>query len=260
MAYIKLYPFFTGTITLDKSFLTLGRDYGQEITIPVPVFLIEHPKGIVLYDTGMHKSLIDDNGETGRWGPVVGAFKPFMNPGEDVVSRINELGFKPKDIKYVINSHLHLDHAGGNEFFPDSTFIVQKDEIRAAYWPEVYQKAAYWRIDFDHPLNYQTIEGDYDLFGDGTVQIWKTPGHTQGHQSLCLRLKNSGNYILTGDSCYLKESIEEFAIPSVIWSPDECIRSITRIRESREKLNAKVILGHDPGEWAGLRHSPEYYD
>jgi glyoxylase-like metal-dependent hydrolase (beta-lactamase superfamily II) len=260
MAPIKLYPIYVGAIALDKSFLTAGRGMGQEVTVPVPCFLIEHPKGYVLFDTGMHKSLIDDPTPTGRWGPVAAVFKPIMKPGEDIVSQLDKLGIRPKDIKYVINSHLHLDHAGNNEFFPEATFIVQKPEIRAAYWPEVYQRAAYFRVDFDHPLNYKTIEGDYDLFGDGTVQIWASYGHSQGHQSLVVKLQNSGYFVLTGDSCYMKENLEQLVLPGIVWNPDETIRSIIRMREAREKLGATIVTGHDPEGWAELKHAPEYYD
>lgn len=98
------------------------------------------------------------------------------------------MGYKPDDIKDVVNSHLHLDHAGSNEFFPNAEFLVQKDELRAAYWPEVYQRAGYVRADFDHPLNYNALEGDYDIFGDGRVLIMRGIGHSQGHQCLIVNL------------------------------------------------------------------------
>ncbi|NLG95279.1 MAG: N-acyl homoserine lactonase family protein [Acetomicrobium flavidum] len=260
MSKIKLYPIYVGSVAMDKSYLTAGRGIGQIVTVPVPCFLIEHPKGLILFDTGMSKELIDNPDPVKRIGPIIRMSTPIMKKGEDIVSQLDKLGIKPKDIKYVVNSHLHFDHAGNNADFPDSTFIVQKTEIRIAYWPEVYQKFAYLRADFDHPLNYQTIEGDVDLFGDGTIQLWLTAGHSQGHQSMVVKLQNSGYFILTGDSCYMKENIDELVLPGIVWSPDEAIRSLMKMREARDKLNATVILGHDFETWNKIKHAPDYYD
>lgn len=258
MGEMKLYVIYTGSVKTDRSFATAGRGIGEKIITPVPVFLITHPEGNVLFDTGMDINVIEKPEET--WGPASAVFSPIMKEGEDVVSQLEKLGYEPGDIKCVVNSHLHLDHAGGNRHFPNAEFLVQKEELRVAFWPEIYQRATYLRTDFDYPLNYRELEGDYDIFGDGKLIITPTPGHTQGHQSLIVDLENSGKFVLTGDSVYLKENLDQFVLPAILWSPDETIRSVKKLQYLRDKKGAFIVLGHDPESWEELRKAPEYYD
>lgn len=258
MSDIKLYCIYTGSVESDKSFVTAGRGMGQSIVVPVPVFLVTHPKGNVLFDTGMDMTIIEDSEKV--WGPVAKVFKPTMKKGEDVVSQLSKIGFKPEDIRYVVNSHLHIDHAGGNRHFPKAEFFVQKDEIRVAFWPEVYQRFSYLRTDFDYPLKYHAIEGDCDLFGDGKLVIMRAIGHSQGHQCLIVNLTNSGKFVLTGDCVYSIENLEQYVLPGIVWNPDETVRTINKLRELRDKQGAFILIGHDPEMWGKLRHAPEYYD
>jgi len=258
MAKMRLYLLDTGSVTLDQNNLTPGRGIGTIVTVPVPTFLITHPKGNVLFDTGMHPGVITD--AEGTWGPIAKAAVPHMTEKQKIVTQLAKLGYKPNDIKYVVNSHLHLDHAGGNQFFTNSEFIVQKDEIRVAFYPEVYQKAVYLRKDFDYPLNYKDIEGDYDIFGDGKLVLWVTRGHSQGHQSLVVNLENSGRFILTADCANEPANIDLLILPGTVWSPDESIRSLKRLRDARDKEEAFLIFGHDPKKWAELEHTPGFYD
>jgi glyoxylase-like metal-dependent hydrolase (beta-lactamase superfamily II) len=231
---------------------------GTRITVPVPVFFIKHPKGNILCDTGMRRQIAVD--PAGCWGEAkVKNLTPDVKPDEDVVSQIEKLGLTTGDIRYVINTHLHLDHSGCNQFFEKSTFLVQKEELRVAHWPEVYQRGSYYRSDFDHPLKYEELEGDYDLYGDGSVKIIRTPGHTQGHQSIIVDLAKDGPFIITGDSCYLMENMDEEVIPGIVWNPDQAISSIRKLRYLRDKKSAFIITGHDPVLWSKLKKAPDYY-
>lgn len=259
MAKMRLYLLETGSLTMDQSNITPGIGTGNKITVPVPAFLIVHPKGNVLFDTGMHPGVMTD--PEGTWGVMAKALAPRITEGQKIVNQLANLGYKPDDIKYVVNSHLHLDHAGGNQLFPKATFIVQKNEIRVAFYPEPYQKTAYLRNDFDHPLNYRDIEGEYDIFGDGKLVLWLTTGHSQGHQSLVVNLENSGRFILTADCCFAPENLNLLIVPgSVVWSPDEGIRSLKRIRDARDRDGAFLIFGHDREGWDKLKHAPDFYD
>lgn len=259
MAEMRLYPISVGRLTLDKSTLTAGRGMGTMITVPVPTFLITHPKGNIVCDTGMHKRVATD--PVAQWGEdKVKWLSPVIGKDEDIVSQLAKLGFAPKDIRYVINTHLHLDHAGCNQHFPDSTFLVQKDELRTAHWPEVFQRGSYFRADFDHPLNYQELDGDYDVFGDGTVQLMKTPGHTQGHQSIILTLPRTGRIVLAGDACYLNENADDLLPPGLCWNAEEAVRSLRKLRYWKEQKDAKLFTGHDPELWNQIKHAPDYYD
>ena len=238
--------------------MTAGRGMGTKITVPVQVFLITHPKGNIVVDTGMHKQIaVDPNG---YWGEAkVKLLKPDVGREEDVVSQLKTLGFAPSDIRYVINTHLHLDHSGCNQHFTAATFLVQKDELRAAFWPEIFQRGSYYRTDFDYPLKYEDLDGDYDVYGDGVVQITRSPGHTQGHQSILVNLPNDGTFVLTGDSCYLSENVNELVVPGIAWNSEEAMKSIRKIRYLRDQKGAFLITGHDPVLWNQIKHSPEYY-
>lgn len=259
MSEIRLYPICAGRVTIDKSALTAGRGMGTRIKIPVQVFLITHPKGNIVVDTGLHKQVaIDPNG---YWGPAkVKLLTPDVRQDEDVVSQLKDtLSLSPRDIRYVINTHLHVDHSGCNQHFTESTFLVQKDELRTAFWPEVFQRGSYYRTDFDHPLKYEDLDGDYDVYGDGTIQIFRSPGHTQGHQSVIVNLPNEGTFVLTGDSCYLSENLNELVVPGIVWNSEEALKSIKKLRHLRDQKGAFLITGHDPVLWSQIKHSPEYY-
>jgi glyoxylase-like metal-dependent hydrolase (beta-lactamase superfamily II) len=246
-----------GAIRLDKGFMTAGKDMGKSMLIPVPAFLIMHPKGNVLFDTGMSKDCIDKPDE--RWGLVAKVFEPIVKKGQDIVSQLAGIGLKPDDIDIVINSHLHLDHAGDNEFFPKAKFLVQRAEIRAAYYPEIFQRAAYFKKDFDHPLNYVEIEGDYDVFGDGVIQCISTPGHSQGHQSLMVNLENSGKMLYTADACYMRENIDLPILPGIVWDPTLTMKNIMKFRDM-EQRGIKILPSHDPDEVPKYKKAPAYYD
>ena len=258
MTDIKLYPIGVGRVTLDKSVLTAGRGMGTRVTVPVATYLIKHPKGNILCDTGMHKRIATD--PVAQWGEVkVKLLTPDVKADEDVVSQLQKLGLAPADIRYVINTHLHLDHSGCNQHFPQSTFLVQKDELRTAFWPEIFQRGSYYRSDFDHPLKYEELNGDYDVYGDGTVQLFKTPGHTQGHQSILVTLPKDGPFLITGDCCYLAENVNEIVPPGISWNMEESVKSIRKVRHIRDTKNAFLLTGHDPGCWSEIKHAPEYY-
>ena len=182
---MKLYPILGGLLDCDKGLLLGGAPSGERLVVPVPYFLIEHPQGNVVFDTGMNKACITD--PKGTWGRAADFFRPVYKEDEDIVSQLAKLGYQPSDIRYVVLSHLHFDHAGGNQWLPESTFFLNQGELQAARFPHPATRLGYRKADFDHPLNYQEIEGECDLFGDGTVVTIPTIGHTPGHQSLLRR-------------------------------------------------------------------------
>lgn len=257
MSDMKMYFFNVGSIKLDKGYITAGRDMGKPLEVPVPAFLITHPKGNVLFDTGMSRDVIDKADQ--RWGLVAKVFIPVEKKGQDIVSQLAKIGLKPDDISIVVNSHLHLDHAGDNEYFPKAMFIVQKEEMKAAYRPEIFQRAAYFKADFDHPLNYVEVQGDYDVFGDGKIQCLFTPGHTQGHQSLMVNLKNSGTFILPADAMYTRENMDAPVLPGIVWDPTLTMNNIMKFRDL-ERKGATLIFGHDPELVKNYKEAPLFYD
>ncbi|MGQ9600803.1 MAG: N-acyl homoserine lactonase family protein [Anaerolineae bacterium] len=261
---MKLYMFECGILKSQKHLFTMGRGVGVPFDVPVPFFLIEHKDAKVLYDTGNALEVARD--KIKHWGAgTVAAYDPIMTEDQYVVNQLAKLGITPQQITHVVFSHLHLDHAGGTGAFPNATYYVQRAEMQYAYVPDFYQRAAYIRADFDKPyLNWYLLEGHledfYDLLGDGKIKIVFTPGHTPGHQSLLVDLDNWGPTLLTGDSIYTTEILNEDVLPGLVYSPPDCVKSIKKMRNLQRVHGVRIITGHDPDSWATLKKAPEYYD
>jgi glyoxylase-like metal-dependent hydrolase (beta-lactamase superfamily II) len=254
---LRVYVLCGGLLELDLALMLPGREPGSRWTVPVPAYLVAHARGRLLFDTGIHQAAIAD--PVGRLGESrASRFGMRSRPGDDVVSQLALLGLRPDDVSYVANSHLHFDHCGGNEFFPRSTFLVQRPEIEAARDPAILATKRYTPSpqDFDHPLPYQPVDGEHDVFGDGTVVLVPTYGHTPGHQSLRVRAGKGAELVLTADACYTRENMDRDLLPGVLWDPGEMRRSLARLRQLRDH-GATVIYGHDPAQWQALTRAPE---
>lgn len=254
---MKLYAFHGGGERADMSvFDPFHPDVGTQVDIPYFFYLVEHPDGNVLFDSGGHIDLITD--PHGRLGEIADAFVLTMKEGDDVVSRLAEVGVEPGDVQHVVHSHLHYDHAGGIEFFPDATFYVHRRELQAAFWPPSYQQDLYVKADFDHPVRWKDLSGRHDIFGDGRVVIFPTPGHSPGHQSMVVKLDGQ-TLVLVGDAAYLPRNMELGVLPAIVWSPDAMVDSWQILEQVRADNDAQFIFTHDldwrtktrvaPAEW-----------
>jgi N-acyl homoserine lactone hydrolase len=226
-------------------------------TVPIPCVLVAHPRGRLLFDTGLHVDTRIDM--VGRYGEErARRFTIHSGPDDDVVSQLTRLGLGPADVTHVANSHWHFDHCGGNEFFPEATVLVQAREMAAARSPEVLAEGRYRPSppDFEHPLRYQAIDGEHDVFGDGTVVLIPTYGHTPGHQSLLLRPDRATRLVLTADACYTRENMDRDILPTVVWDEPEMAHSLRRLRDLRDGQGATTLYGHDPEQWQTLPRAP----
>lgn len=256
----KLYFFDCGTLKSEKHLFTLNKDIGKPFEVPVLFFLIQHNDKNILFDTGCALE-VSKNPEK-HWGNIVNTYFPFMTEEQYVINQLKNISINPEDIDYVILSHLHLDHAGGVGSFPNAVHIVHKKEVEWAFNLECPQKSAYIMQDIDKNIKWYQLENGfeevYDLFKDGIIEIFSTPGHTPGHLSLLINLQNSKPMFLTSDSCYTKENLCDNVPPGLAWDVESSTKTLNWIRELRSK-NVEIVAGHDPNTWKKFKKAPEYY-
>ena len=234
---------------------------------PIPVFLARHPTaGNILVDTGLHPSVArDPRDNLGRFS----ARHYRVAEGEDVVSQLRDRGLDTSDIAVVVLTHLHQDHASGIEAFPEARFVVSATEWEGAtsgsfpglrhYRPAHYDFAFdFSTVDFDgEPIeSYGPFGRTFDLFGDGSVRLAYTPGHSAGHTSVILRLPRR-DFVVIGDAVYDWKQFNEQTKPSMIADEHNWRRSLHELQAYRRTYPyALMVPGHDPEFWAKLE--PRY--
>jgi N-acyl homoserine lactone hydrolase len=254
---MRLYAFHCGGDRCDLAiFDPLDAAVGTKVYDPFFFYLVQHDGGNVLFDTGIHPALGTD--PASRLGAAAETFVVELAPDDDVVSRLASVGVGPGDVEHVVQSHLHFDHAGGLEFFPDSTVYVQRRELEFAHDPPVYQRGYYVPADFDHRVAWNELDGELDLFGDGRVVAYPTPGHTPGHQSLLVRLDGQA-VLLLSDATYSVQKMRERLLPAILWSPDAMIRSWERIEQLERQYEAMLIPTHELAFRERLRLAPDVW-
>ena len=261
---IRLYMFECGTLRCHVENIKLNQGLGEEYEIPVPWFLVTHPRGNVVIDGGNAAECAID--AYGHWGAISDVYRPAMTPEQACAPALRDAGFDPADVAYILQSHLHLDHTGAIgaiDEFPNARVLVTRTEYEYAYAPDWFAAGAYIRADYDKPgvpwvLLDETDDG-YDLYGDGVIRMWRSPGHASGHQSFEITLPDTGSVLLTVDAAYTTDHWEERALPGFLVSAVDAARSVRKLRRIAERSGSTVVTGHDPVTWAGFRHAPEFY-
>jgi len=206
--------------------------------LPIPAYLIEHPKGTALFDTGMHPDCQRD--PAARVGQrIAGLFSFHFRPSEEISARLEAIDRDPARIDMIVNSHFHFDHVGGNALIPNAVMVVQRREWEAGMDPDMAAQRGFNRADFDHGHKVIQIEGEHDLFGDGSVVCLPTYGHTPGHQSLVVRLA-SGDVVLAADACYFCRSLRERRLPQRVYDRDAMHTSLAELAR-REAAGADPV-------------------
>lgn len=266
MSDIRLYMFEGGSIHLPLRNYKLGQGQGGEmITTPVVWFLLTHPRGDVIIDGGNAAEAAVD--AKAHWGAITEQSTLIMTPEQAPVPALERLGIDLDGIRWIVQTHLHLDHTGAVaaiDRFPNAQVLVTRTEYQWAHAPDSlaelgYCKADYMKPGIDWALLEETDDG-YDLFDDGVLRCWRTPGHTPGHQSIEIHLPSGAAYFLTGDAANSLEHLEEKALPGFIISAPDTLTSVRKIRRLAWRAQATVVAGHDPEQWAELKHAPDYYD
>lgn len=254
----RLWGLDAATITVDRSLMMVGGS--GVVTIPMPAFLIEHPRGLVLFDTGLAPAAADDPESV--YGPLANAFDMRFPVDVRVDRQLAVLGYKTTDVRYVVVSHLHFDHAGGLSLFPNATFIIGPGEMRYAYWPDKAGAGFFRRPDFEGARDYNWLElpgGEHDLFGDSSMVVFSTPGHTPGELSMLVRLPDR-NFLLVGDTVHLRAALEDEIPGPFDCNTEIAVQSIRRLKLLRAAADATVWISHDPEDWADFVHAPQCYE
>ncbi len=230
------------------------------MSVPCPAFLLRHPSaGAILVDTALHPSIATDGKENfGRLGTRFG--KPALAAGEDVPAQLRERGLDPGEVPVVVMTHLHIDHTSAISEFPQATFVVSEAEWEAASHGRRPTLNGYRRAHFDYAFDYRTVDFDrggidsyatfgrtFDLFGDGSVRLAFTPGHSAGHISVIARLRER-DFVIGGDATYTQGQLDGSApLAPRPFDAHNYRRSLQELKLFRREFpNAIVTPGHDP--------------
>jgi glyoxylase-like metal-dependent hydrolase (beta-lactamase superfamily II) len=176
-------------------------------------------------------------------------------------------GLDPADVRYVIQTHLHADHVGAIaalEQFPKAEVIATRAERHYAAAPDWHLQQDYIADDICRADGRWVLLSDrddrYDVFGDGSIRLVFTPGHTPGHMSVEVILPRTGSVVLTADAAYTRDHWEERALPGIVASTVDAVRSVQKLRRLAECQRSLVLFGHDLEQWQSTRHDEHYYD
>ena len=244
----------------DESVWTPGENVGRSIEFSSTCWLIKHRGDWVLWDTGVPESTRND---PRGWSTLPKLIVYHLD--ESLTDQLAKIGLKPSDIGIVAISHTHGDHIGNMGLFPNATILMQQAEYAWIHSPDgpndnVNQLMALARKLLGTPKYLKLIDGDTDVFGDGSVTLISTPGHTPGSESLLVHLKNSGFIILSGDVAHLKASFQKDTVPSLNTNKAESIASMERIRQMMTTYDAMFFINHDKEQTDRLKLIPAFYD
>ena len=276
-ARVKLHPLLTATVKgppgwflREKGRLAglrgwgIGVPKGRWIPSPIVAFLVEHPSaGAVLIDTGFHGSVaVSPRSNLGRLGALL--YRDMeMTQEQAVVAQLRARGIDASDVRVVIMTHLHPDHASAIVDFPGSTFLVSDAEWEAA--AEGGARQGYVKSQFDHGFDYRLLDFDsdeansfsgfarsLDVFGDESVRVVFTPGHTLGHLSVVLRTAR-GEVLVAADAMFVQRTLDDDHLPHLVADEHLFRRSLREIRQYRKETpDAVIVPGHDWEAWQRL--------
>lgn len=242
--------------TPDVSRWSPGVDVGKPREFSDNCYLIRHAKGLMLWDTGMSDSIADMPD-----GLTVGGGVLTLWVRKTLKSQLEALGVAPGEIRYIAFSHMHADHVGNANLFTGATLYMQEAGYEAAFGTDPgkynYVPALYEKLRNNPAVK---LNGDHDVFGDGSVVILSTPGHTPGHQSLLVRLAKTGPVVLSGDMVHFRENWENRRVPAGNYDRELSLRSMEKVAGILSAENATLWINHDKSQSAGIPKAPAYVD
>lgn len=232
----------------DQSRWSPGVNVGKPLDVSDNCYLIHNAQGYLMWDTGIDEKVAEmPNGMSTSNGAMTWYRR------KTIASQLAEIGLKPADIRYVAVSHTHADHVGNVDEFPNATVLMQKAEYDFAF-----ASGKTPPFSPNHPVT--KLEGDKDVFGDGSVTILSTPGHTPGHESLLVHLPKTGWVVLSGDVAHFRENWDNRRIPAMNVDKEQSTASMQRVADLLAQKNAQFWINHDKPQSDQQRHAPQYYD
>jgi glyoxylase-like metal-dependent hydrolase (beta-lactamase superfamily II) len=252
---LRLYVFDCGRLDIpDVTPYQLKKEDMATTVMSVPCFLVAHPKGKLMWDVGAVPDSTIPPGGTGR-------LRVYGTSTKTLRSQLAGIGYVPGDITYLALSHFHWDHVGNANLFTQGTLYMQQAEYDAAFGPEPakygFNPAVYDKLR-NNPV--VKLNGDHDVFGDSTVTIISTPGHTPGHQSLLLRLPKAGTVVLSGDLAHFRENFDQRRVPGFNFNKDQSLASMDRVGSLLLSEHAQLWINHDSAQNATIPHAPQYVE
>ena len=268
---VAVEPILTGTMRCPRAYLESAGSFqtlrmlgvgSPTVTIPIPAYVIRHPSfGPFLIDTGLHASVASRPVENlGRFFGGRGGAR--IEPGQDLPAQLRDRGIDAKTVRLIVMTHMHFDHTSGMSQFPGTTFVISEEEWEAASTDSRPLLRGYRPSHFDYAFDYRTVsyDGDaigsyaafgrtFDLFGDGSVRLASTPGHSAGHQSVICRLRDR-DLVIAGDAIYTIGQLADAPEPPRPVDRHNWRRSMRELRQFAQTYPQAVILpGHDPDHW-----------
>lgn len=242
--------------TKDVSVWSPGVDVGQPRTFSDSCYLIRHGKDMLLWETG-----VSDTIAAMPDGLTVGNGMLTLHVRKTLRSQLWELGIAPADITRLGFSHFHGDHVGNANLFTSAKLYIQQAEYDAAFGPDA-AKSSFNPAFYNKLRDSETVklDGDYDVFGDGSVMIYSTPGHTPGHQSLLVRLPKTGPVLLSGDAVHFRENWENRRVPARNFNKEQSLASMEKLAAILEREHATLWINHDKPQTDTLPHAPDFVE
>ena len=266
---IKIHTFHCGEVGVDPAvpfrdvsknpiaYTGIGRSSKLRIWLPVSAYLIEHPNGKILVDTGWHTD-VRKNPIKHMSLPLYMASKPKLPEGQGINEQLSKLGIKTKDLDYVFLTHMDCDHASGIGLVKDAERImISEEEFNSVKKGDIRYAKRFWKdsnVEYFQMKDseYGPFKRSYDVFGDGSVLMVDAKGHTDGN--IIVMIRNNGKFILlTGDCGYQKDSWESLRLPGPMSNKDQMIQSLKWVNEMANKENCVgAFATHDSGIKPGV--------
>ena len=253
----RLYILLVGYEVLPKSISTKGRGERFMMSEPICCYLLDTETGWILLDAGFDPRYVRDTALCQEYFHAVGSYPPIVTPRDELPYQMSQLGIGIQDVKKVVLSHLHLDHAGYLKYFQHAPVYIQRQEHEHGF--SSARPQSYFLADYDSPhIDWRLQDGDWEL--QPGVKFLKTRGHTPGHQSAVIELPRSGTCVLPFDAGDLQENFDEEILPGECVDDVAALASIRRLNTIVRERQGQMLLFHDPVAIQRLRLAPEFYD